>query len=336
MKIENLLSELIRVSQTNKTVTAEPVKEENLWKSIFHFVSLPYKDQFVLIYQKEVREAKPAASEYYLNGIAGDYKDGYEYSGFIHMKTGIWYEADLSVLRALDPAHDSTMISDIRSLENKFITAYKDRLVEKFLQANHTLESRINSDSVRCQLYKYIQQGVDIPNLTLRDEVEAWKNPPAPNLFDYLLSSESYVEGIVDSMLKRKTEELIYENSKITKIKSEYKKLLKNRSHPIWFKAEIIRSLPRDAKKVQATFQLDNCTVTDTLKAGDILDTTSLYLSGSDLPPKVIAVMKALTNGADERSLKYSAINQIQYRGKVIYNKADFMKQVNATPEGGH
>lgn len=98
------------------------------------------------------------------------------------------------------------------------------------------------------------------------------------------------------------------------------------------FLSELIRASQTNTGHLST----DNCTVTDTLKAGDVLDTTSLYLSGSDLPPKVVAVMKALTNSSADRSLKYSAITQIQYRGKIIYDKAEFMKQVNETLEGGH
>lgn len=336
MEKRELLNNLIKASQTTMTFFAEPEDREEMWKSAFHFVCRPYRDQFVLIYQKELREAKPSASEYYLNDIAGDYKEGYKYSGFIHTKTEIWYDSPLATLRMFDPVCDYSKAGDIRRLEKEFVAAYKDCLVEKFLQTNPEAESSIDSDSIRYQLHKYILQEIHIPDLTLRDEVEIWKYPPVPDLFEYLLSPESYVEGIADAMLKKKAKELLHENSRLLKMKSEYKKLQKNRSHPVWFKAEIIRSLPKDAKRVQATFQLDNCTITDTLKAGDISDTTNLHLSGSDLPPKVVAVMNALMGSHTEKVLKYSTISQIQYRGKVIYDKAAFMKRINEATEGGH
>lgn len=333
MKIPELIQHLIEASITNTTVTAESANEADMWKSTFHFVSRPYKNWFVLVYKTELREAKPSAPEYHLNAIAEDYKDGYQYFGFIYTKTGIWYGDELWALKELDSDYDGTRTVDIRTLKKEFAAAYKDCLVEKFLRKNPAADNGMDTDSIRYQLYKYILQGIDIPSLTLRKEVEAWKYSPTPDVFQYLHSPDSYVEEVAGAMLKKEEKELLHEYSKVMKIKGEYKKLQKNRSHPIWFKAEILHALPNDAKKVQVTIQLDHCTVTDTLKAEVIQDTTSLLLTGSDLPPKVIAILRALNSS--EKGLKYSTIIQIRYRGKVVYDKAEFMKRVNAAAERG-
>ena len=332
MKISELIQHLIEASMTNTTVAAESANESDMWKSTFHFVSRPYKNWFVLVYKTELREAKPSDSKYYLDAIADDYKEGYQYFGFIYTKTGIWYGAELWALRELDPDYDGTRTVDIRTLKNEFTTAYKDCLVEKFLRKSPATDNGMYTESIRYLLYKYILQGIDIPSLTLRKEVEAWKYPSTPDVFHYLHSPESYVDEVAGTMLKKKEKELLYEHSKVLKMKSKYKKLLKNRSHQIWFKAEIAHSFPKDAKKVQVTIQLDHCTVTDTLKA-EVIHSTSLFLTESDLPPKVIAVMRALTDSKIEKCLKYSSIIQIRYRGKVVYDKAEFMKRVDAADD---
>lgn len=326
MEAERLMESIITAAQEGQHLMLRATRTgiRETAGDRFLIVPVPYRKEFILIYYGELGQDD---DEYYAAESSR-----LEYGGFIFTRTKRWYDYHHYMLQCLiDGDFDKISGEQKRTVwTRKCEELFRQRITEHFLNSEDKKKPYNLYDYTMDDVFSLIVSQVNVAEMTLYDLTKScnFNISERINEFRYLEDVDGYVDELVIRNYESNIGRIRQKQVILCQMKKDYEKLKKDTSHPIWKKAEIARVIPVEANKVNVTFKIGSCTITEKMRVEPLISGTKTELTGRDIPPNVSAILKALYTGSETEIVKLNAIETISYRNEVLYCKRDFMKKL--------
>lgn len=326
MEAMQLVESVIKAAQDEHTLMLRATKSTaaNTMGDRLRLVPVLYRKVFILVYYGEFGQNDDEFSV--VEG--GQLK----YGGFIFMRTKQWYDSCYYMLsRLTDGDFQGIVGTQGRTAWTKECEdLFRQRITEYFLNSEDSKKPYNPSGYRIDSVFSLIVSHVNVAEMTLYDLTKSCNFDISEkiNEFRYLEDANDYVNKLVVKSYDFNKKQLRQKQAILCQMKEDYEKLKKNISHPIWKKEEMARVIPDVATKVNVTFKIGGCLITEKVKTALLTCGEKTELTGHDLPLNVSAILKASHTGAEAEFIEFSAIEIISYRNETLYCKRDFARRL--------